>query len=123
MKAIQAAEKRIENIADESDDISNLMLEKKPPKFSTKRLIELGLLRPDESLFDKNGTKICTLTDSGYVKRDNSGEISIHKMAAKMLNKNNFNGWDYFYVKRDENFIAIDTLRYEAQEILGKKNQ
>lgn len=44
-------------------------------------------------------------------------------MAARMLNKNNFNGWDYFYVKRDKSLVAIDSLRYKAQEILGKENQ
>lgn len=120
---IKAAEKRIEKIVDESDDISNLALEKKPPKFSTKRLIELGLLEPNEMLFDKNGIEICILTDSGHVKRNNSDEMSIHKMAARMLNKNNFNGWDYFYVKRDKSLVAIDSLRYKAQEIIDKEDK
>ena len=103
-KYISAARKRIDAVIDESDDISNLTLEVKPPRFSTKELINLHLLIENESLFDKNGMEICKLLSNGNVEKDNE-ILSIHKMAAKSLNKNNYNGWDYFYVNRKKGVL------------------
>lgn len=113
-KYIKEAQKRIDSISDESDDISNLVLEVKPPKFSTKELINMGILKENQVFYNKDGKECCTLQKDGNVEKD--GEIlSIHKMAAKILKKENSNGWNYFYVKDDnETFILIDSLRYIA---------
>lgn len=117
-KYIPAAKKRIDAIVDESDDISNLILETKPPKFSTKQLIGMGLLTENEKFFDKDDKEICKLLRTGNVEKDKE-VLSIHKMAAKVLNKNNYNGWDYFYVKRDGELVSIDSLRYQAKEMIS----
>ena len=110
-KYIKYATKRIDDVTDESDDISNLTLEVKPPKISTKELIEKGLLVEGEDFFDKAGTKKCTLLKNGYVS-DGADELSIHKMSAKFLRKDNNNGWSYFYVLRGSEYKSIDELRY-----------
>lgn len=116
-KYISAAKKRIDTVVDESNDISNLILEVKPPKFTTKQLIDMKLLTENEKFFDKDGNEICKLLKSGNVEKDNE-TLSIHKMAAKVLDKNNYNGWDYFYVKRDNKLVPIDDLRYQAKKIM-----
>ena len=110
-KYIKYATKRINDVTDESDGISNLTLEVKPPKISTKELIEKGLLVEGEDFFDKAGTKKCTLLKNGYVS-DGTDELSIHKMSAKFLGKDNNNGWGYFYVLRGSEYKSIDELRY-----------
>lgn len=115
-KYIKEAQKRIDAVVDESNDISNLILEVKPPKFSTKELIVMNLLYENEMFYNKDGEEKCILTLDGNVK-DDTEILSIHKMSAKILNKNNNNGWDYFYVKRDNKLISIDSLRYEARKI------
>ena len=115
-KYIKAAQKRIDSVIDESNDISNLLLEVKPPKFTTKELIEMNLLYENEAFYNKDGEEKCILNKDGNVK-DDTEILSIHKMSAKILNKNNNNGWDYFYIKRNEKLISIDTLRYEAKKI------
>lgn len=115
-KYIKAAEARINAIKDESDDISNLILEVKPPRFSTKELITMGLLKNEEKFYDKDGNECCKLLNDGNVA-DDKETLSIHKMSAKILHKNNNNGWDYFYVKRNDELISIDSLRYEAKKI------
>lgn len=114
-KYIKAARERINNVKNESNDISNLILEVKPPKFSTKKLIEMNFLISNEKFFNKDGKELCTLLKNGNVK-DDEEELSIHKMSAKILNKNNNNGWDYFYVKRNNELVSINDFRYEAQK-------
>lgn len=65
-----------------------------------------------QALFDKNKNAVCVVTQDGNVK-DDKETLSIHKMSAKYLNKANNNGWDYFYLFRDNDFITLDSLRYE----------
>jgi site-specific DNA-methyltransferase (adenine-specific) len=113
-KYIPAAIKRINKIQDESNDITNLCLEKKPPKISTKELIEAGLLYENETFYNKNNNNVCKLLENGNVKSDI--ELSIHKMAAKLQNKSNANGWDYFYIMRDGKLVSINDLRYIAEK-------
>lgn len=111
---IEAASKRIEKVKDVSDDISNLKLEVKPPRVSMLQLIQSGMLVVDESLFDPDGNKICAVCKNGKVW-DGEEELSIHKMAAKVLSRTNYNGWSYFYVRRSEanKLVSIDELRYK----------
>ena len=42
--------------------------------------------------------------------------LSIHKMAAKILNKSNHNGWDYWFVKRNNEFISINDIRKQYRK-------
>ncbi|WP_416322626.1 site-specific DNA-methyltransferase [Mycoplasmopsis felis] len=110
-KYIEPAQKRIENTQIESNNITNLDLEVKPPKVSVQKLLEFHYLKPGDSLYDKNNKKICTLLETGKVW-DGEEELSIHKMSAKKLNKINNNGWDYFYVEYKNKIISINDLRY-----------
>lgn len=113
-KYIEGANKRINTQEICCNKISNLELETKPPKVSLSQLIVANLLQEHEILYNKNGDKIATLTDNNKVIYENS-EYSIHKLSAKLLNKNNNNGWSYFYIKRNNKLICIDSLRYEYQ--------
>lgn len=115
---IDGAEARIQQVQNQSNDISNLILEVKPPRYSLSDLIKLKLIKENEFLYDREGNKKCTVCRDGKVRVEE--EItSIHKLSAKLLNKNNHNGWDYFYIKKDEKLISIDDLRYQAKEMEG----
>jgi site-specific DNA-methyltransferase (adenine-specific) len=112
---IDIAKKRIERVRVVESDLHNLALEVKPPKVSTKQLIESDYLSVGEHLYDKKNTIIGQLTSNGYVD-DGMETLSIHRMSAKYLNLPNHNGWDFFYVKRENELKAIDDLRYECAE-------
>lgn len=112
---IQNARKRIESIVPEIDLFSQLELEIKPPKISTKELIAREFLQVGQKLFSKDKSKMAILLDSGKVF-DNEEALSIHKMSAKFLHKTNHNGWDYFWTEYNGNFVSIDSLRYLANE-------
>ena len=114
-KYVSGAKQRIDLQQNQSDDISNLSLEVKPPRVSIEKLIESHLLFKNETLYDKNRQPTCTLLENGRV-RLGENELSIHKASAKILNKDNHNGWDYFYVIRNDKLISINELRYVFKE-------
>lgn len=108
---IKNAKNRISQISVVQNDISSGNLESKPPRVSLAELQRVGLLRVGQKLYDKRGNAICAVLDSGKVS-DGAEITSIHKMAAKHLNKSNHNGWSYFFIKKGGEFISIDSLRY-----------
>lgn len=114
-KYISAAKERIENQKPECSEISNCSLEVKPPRASVGELMKAGYLSVNQALFDKNGNERGTLDSDGNVC-DREETLSIHKMSAKILDKKNNNGWDYFYVFFNNEFIPIDKLRYYYNE-------
>ena len=114
-KYIYAAQNRISKVKEFVDDISLLKLEIKPPRVSMTSLIESGMLIVGESFLDKNGEQYCKLLDNGYVY-DGYDILSIHKMSAKILKKVNNNGWDFFFVIRDNKLKSINDFRYEYSE-------
>lgn len=112
MKYIEMAKKRIAKVVPENTDLHNLVLEKKPPLVSTKKLLEFGSLKAGERLYNSKGDFIGTLTNNGYVD-DGEEILSIHKMSAKHLNMMNNNGWGYFFYKNEQTLKSINELRYE----------
>ena len=81
---------------------------------SLQELLNAGLLQERQKLYDKNKNFICYLLDNDRVT-DGQDELSIHKMAAKHLNKSNHNGWSYFYVEQGQRLVSIDSFRYEYE--------
>ena len=112
-KYIEIAEKRIEKVKPEPTFVTGLSLEVKPPQVKIQTLIAKELLFVNEKLFDKKGALIGTLTTEGHVD-DGTDVLSIHKMAAKHLHRQNYNGWSFFYIERGGELKLIDELRYEA---------
>ncbi len=111
-KYIVAAKERIRQILDESNDITDLSLEVRPPKVPIKKLIDTGYLITGMALYSPQKEYKCSLLSNGQVIDKEKKPLSIHKMSAKILNKSNHNGWSYFYIKRGERFILLDELRY-----------
>lgn len=115
VKYISAASKRIDLINSEENEFIMGKLEKKPPKVSLPKLLELNKLKLNEYLYDKTGKKICKVLENGKVTDHSNNQLSIHKMSAKQLKKTNHNGWEYFFVKRDNRLKAINDFRYEVE--------
>ena len=109
---VKIAASRIRQVNVVLNDISLGKLETKPPRVSLQELLNVGLLQERQKLYDKNKKFICTLLDNDKVT-DGEEELSIHKMAAKHLNKSNHNGWQFFYIFENSNLVPIDSLRYE----------
>ena len=114
------ARERINKIIPEESNITKLELEVKPPKVPMEKLIEKGFLDVGEKLYDKDRKFSANLLKNGHL---NNGKetLSIHKMSGKYLNKDNNNGWDYWYMERNGKLISINELREEyAKKFLNK---
>lgn len=113
---IKAANARIKQVSPRTDSITQGKLESKPPKVSLEMLKNAGFLKENEKFYDKNKKFICTLVNDNKV-RDKDEILSIHKMAAKYLNKSNHNGWNYFFICKKNTLISLDSLRYEYKKL------
>ena len=116
---IQAATKRIKDVQLELTDFTDNQLEVKPPRFSIKRLIELGYLTVGQKLYSKDRKHEAVICIDGDVQNEDA-KTSIHKMSALFLNRTNNNGWDYFWCEYKGEFVTINSLRYLANEEGGK---
>ncbi|KEZ24131.1 DNA-methyltransferase [Ureaplasma diversum] len=110
---VQAAFDRINAIIPTINDYNSLKLETKPPRISIEQLIAANYLFVNETLYSKDQMFQCKLLANGKVVFEDNEPLSIHKMSAFFLNQINHNGWDYFYVLRDNHLVSINDLRYQ----------
>ncbi len=108
---IQAALERIAKIPVSMDSFSALEHESKPPKVAMKTLVNSGYLQVGQALYSPSGVEQCQVLPSGHVQDSSGVVLSIHKMSAKILNKINHNGWDYFYTKHKGQLTPLNDLR------------
>lgn len=112
---IKHAQLRINSIIPILTEETSGELEIKPPKVSMKDLIAKGYLQVEQLLYNKAQTISVEVKENGYVQHENDIN-SIHKISAKLLNRSNHNGWDYFWCYRNGEFVSLDSLRYLVKE-------
>ena len=79
-------------------------------------LVELGIIKPGTSIFDQKRKINAKIMVDGSIKHKESAG-SIHKVAAKIMGTESYNGWTYWYCNVGGSFIPIDNLR---QRFLSK---
>jgi len=115
-KYVKAATERVKAVPYVTNDpIMLASLDVKKPRVPIERLIEAGMLKERESLFDKFGGNGVVLKTTGCLD-DGDSVLSIHKMSAKKLGKTNHNGWDYWFVKRGDDLVSINEFRENYRE-------
>jgi site-specific DNA-methyltransferase (adenine-specific) len=114
-KYIPYIEKRINNtkISDNDDLIYNTY-DIKPKRVPIGELLKVGYLKENEKMYNKNGVECGVLLKDGKVLIDGL-TYSIHRGSAKILGLTNNNGWDFWYVKRN-NLTPIDYFRDKFRE-------
>lgn len=115
-KYLSLIEKRIKetSVSMESDLIDNIY-DKKERRVSMKELITKGYLSDKEYLYDSRGQNEAVICHDGTVLI-NDISYSIHKAAANVLGKENYNGWGYWFVKRNSQLYSINNFRGEARK-------
>jgi modification methylase len=76
----------------------------------------LGILKPGTVLSDSKNKFNAKIMIDGSIKYKES-EGSIHKVAAKIMGTESFNGWTYWHCKVGDSMVLIDSLR---QRFLSK---
>jgi site-specific DNA-methyltransferase (adenine-specific)/modification methylase len=112
---VEISSERIENTTTLEKPLLDYEIEAKLPKIPFGNLISSNLVKVGESLFSKDGKyKAIVLADSSL--KTDAVTASIHKVSATLLNKSANNGWTFWYVKRNNELVSIDTLRSEYYE-------
>lgn len=112
---IQISNERLKTIEPLDISLLEYKVEKKKPRVPFGNLIEKGFIEAGEYLYSKDGKyKALVLVDASITYNGETG--SIHKISAKILNREKNNGWSFWYVLRNNKLISIDELRLEYAE-------
>jgi len=79
-------------------------------------LVEMGMIKPGTVLFDHKKKFNAKIMVDGSIKHKDS-EGSIHKVAAKIMGTESYNGWFYWYYNIGGSMVPIDNLR---QKLISK---
>jgi len=116
-KYFKAASDRINKtqIIEESN-LDTLENNKSKPRVPFGSLVELGIIKPGTSIFDQKKKINAKIMADGSIKHKESAG-SIHKVAAKIMRTESYNGWTYWHCNVGGSMVPIDNLR---QRFLSK---
>ena len=89
---------------------------KSKPRIPFGSLVEMGIIKPGSILFDQKKKINAKIMADGSLKHKGN-EGSIHRMAAKIMGTESYNGWTYWYCNIKGNSVSIDNLR---QRLISK---
>ena len=107
----KATRERIDKTkAIEEDYLDIIKNNKSKPRIPFGSLVELGILKPGTVLFDPKKKFNAKIMIDGSIK-SKEAEGSIHKVAAKIMGTDSYNGWTYWHCNVDGSTVLIDSLR------------
>ncbi len=116
-KYFEAADERINKTKVIEDDYLDVVQNNKSkPRIPFGSLVEMGIIKPGTVLFDNKKKFNAKIMVDGSIKHKNS-EGSIHKVAAKIMGTESYNGWTYWHCNIDGSIVPIDNLR---QRLISK---
>ena len=112
---VRIANERLKKVNPITESLLQYNVEKKKPKVPFGNLIEAGFVRIGEDLYSKDQNNSARVqADASLVYNGEAG--SIHKISARILNRENNNGWTFWYIERKGKLISIDQLRSKYVE-------
>ena len=110
-KYFKTVKQRLEKtIKIEDHYLDTIKNNKSKPRIPFGSLIEMGILEPGTTLFDSKKKYNAKIMADGSIKCKNS-EGSIHKVAARIMRTESYNGWTYWHYNLDGATVPIDHLR------------
>ena len=116
-KYFGAANKRINQTKIIEDNyLDTVENNKSKPRIPFGSLVEMGIIKPGSILFDQKKKINAKIMADGSLKHKGN-EGSIHRVAAKIMGTESYNGWTYWYCNIKGNSVSIDNLR---QRLISK---
>ncbi len=114
-------QERLDKISYIDNDIANAVYDKKPIKASMVDMINRGFFKEGEYFYLKNGTPVATLNKDGNLVYKGT-VIDMHTCIAKARGviATRLNGFDYWYVSRNETLVSIANIREKYRQSLLK---
>lgn len=113
---------RIDSVQPQIGDIEAAIYDRKPPKVSFSEMINANYFFEGEKLYYKNEPYYVLMKDGKICNEAGNEIIDIHSGIAKIKNSKakRLNGWDFWTVLRNGEFILIDEVRKKyIKEILN----
>ena len=116
-KYFSAANNRINSTKIIEDNyLDTIENNKSKPRIPFGSLVEMGIIKPGSILFDQKKKFNAKIMADGSLKHKGN-EGSIHRVAAKIMRTESYNGWTYWYCNINGNSVCIDNLR---QRLISK---
>ena len=118
------AHERIANISPiGASDLLATAPKRAKPKVPFGALIERGILRPGERLFDARRRFSARVRVDGSLVTAKQESGSIHTLGAKLLSLPSCNGWTFWHVERDGIDVLIDSFREDLRKSGGLRDK
>ena len=119
-KYAAAALERIDNVEPLSQDALKTTVGKRAePRIPFGTLIERGLVKAGEKLFDHTQRIAANVRIDGSIASKNESG-SIHKVGAHVQGAEACNGWTYWHIRRGANLVPIDLLRQQVRQEMSQ---
>jgi len=114
-----AAEARISKVEPMPEaSLAPFMTAREAPRVAFASLIERGMIKPGETVFDAK-RKVSALVRAEGALQLGSAVGSIHRIGAVAQGAGACNGWSYWHVERNKKLMLIDELRAEVRSTMG----
>jgi len=115
---VQIARERISLVESAEPDAVISPQKRDEPRVPFGTLVEMGLVRPGEILFDERRRWTAKVRADGTLI---SAELrgSIHRVAAQVQGASACNGWAFWYVERKGAAVPIDWFRQQVRAEMG----
>jgi modification methylase len=111
---VALARRRIAAVRPASAEIVELESRREAPRIPFGSLVERGLLRPGDVLFDQSRRwQARVRADGSLISGDHRG--SIHSVAAQLQGAPAWNGWAFWYVERNGEPVPIEFFRQQLR--------
>lgn len=112
-------EERLNNVTFVDSDLVNAKFDEKPKRVKVSEMIKNKYLIEGEWFSFKDGKPVAKLLENGKLLFDGE-EIDMHSCAAKARNvkASRLNGFDYWYVMRNEVLVSIFDIREQYRDSL-----
>ncbi|HEV2189679.1 MAG TPA: site-specific DNA-methyltransferase [Stellaceae bacterium] len=108
------ARERIAAVTPADGEAVALASKREAPRVPFGSLVERGLVRPGEVLFDQSRRWTARVrADGSLISAEHKG--SIHSVAAQLQGAPACNGWAFWYVQRQGGAMPIDALRQQVR--------
>ena len=115
-----AAEARISAVAPLPEaSLAPFMTAREAPRVPFSALIERGMIKPGEAMFDAKRKVAALVRADGAVQIGNIVG-SIHRVGALAQGAEACNGWTYWHVERKKKLTLIDEFRAEIRESIAQ---
>ncbi|MFI3241042.1 MAG: site-specific DNA-methyltransferase [Alphaproteobacteria bacterium] len=114
---IKAAQDRINAITPVDNELClEYQSKKTQPRIAFGLVLERGMLKPGDKLYDAKGRELATLKADAMLLSE-KGNGSIHQVGAMSQGLSACNGWVYWHYKdENNNFVCIDELRQQLRK-------